>query len=114
MNLHLLVQVHCQEEYMSLCRFIRHHLVHTTNSDKMQEIHQQKVPPLPYIFQTPKGLLVDLRLFSRYNIILFILFYFSLVILLAGELQYQFRAVSKLFQSSLKAISEQTLLKSSR
>lgn len=61
----LLCSVHCQEEYMSLCRFIRHHLVHTTNSDKMQEIHQQKVPPLPYIFQTPKGLLVDLRLFSR-------------------------------------------------
>ena len=34
-----------------------------------QDIHQQKIPPLPYIFQTPKGLLIDLRLFSRYPMI---------------------------------------------
>jgi len=62
----LLCSIHCQEEYISLCRFIRHQLVHTGNNDKMQQdIHQQKIPPLPYIFQTPKGLLIDLRLFSR-------------------------------------------------
>ena len=67
---YFLTQIHCQEEYMSLCRFIRHQLVHNSNNDKMlQDIHQQKVPPLPYIFQTPKGLLIDLRLFSRYRII---------------------------------------------
>ena len=51
---------------MSLCRFVRHQLIHAGSSGKILDIQQQKVPPVPYIFQTPKGLLIDLRLFSRF------------------------------------------------
>uniref|UniRef100_A0A0P5JHB7 Uncharacterized protein n=1 Tax=Daphnia magna TaxID=35525 RepID=A0A0P5JHB7_9CRUS len=64
----LLCAVHCQEEYIALCRFIRHYLAHQQgagSSDRSSDLRQQKPPPLPYIFQTPKGLLIDLRLFSR-------------------------------------------------
>lgn len=53
-----------------MCRFIRHIMTHqqSLNGGRMSDIRQQKAPPLPYIFQTPKGLLIDLRLFSRYTL----------------------------------------------
>ena len=63
----LLCAAECQEEYIGLCRFVRHMLVLMGNSGKLSDIHQQKAPPIPYVFQTPKGLSVDLRLFSRQN-----------------------------------------------
>lgn len=59
----------CQEDYIALCRFIRHQLAHQQADGggvgRLPDIRQQKMPTLPYIFQTPKGLLIDLRLFSR-------------------------------------------------
>ncbi|XP_046650573.1 uncharacterized protein LOC124341686 isoform X1 [Daphnia pulicaria] len=64
----LLCAVECQEEYIALCRFIRHYLAHqqtSGGSGRLSDVRQQKPPPLPYIFQTPKGMLIDLRLFSR-------------------------------------------------
>lgn len=64
----LLCAVHCQEEYIALCRFIRHLVGHQQSgggSGRMDVRTQQKSPPLPYTFQTPKGQLIDLRLFSR-------------------------------------------------
>lgn len=62
--------MNCQEEYIALCRFVRHLLTQLESNDTLLEIHQQKTPPIPYIFYTPKGLMVDLRLFSRYTTVL--------------------------------------------
>ena len=49
---------------MAVCRFIRHLVGHQhhVGSGRMS---QQKSPPLPFMFQTPKGQLIDLRLFSK-------------------------------------------------
>lgn len=61
----LLCAGQCQDEYIALCRFVRHMLVQNGNSGKLTDMHPQKAPPIPYLFQTPKGLPIDLRLFSR-------------------------------------------------
>ena len=58
-------QMQCQDDYIALCRFIRHQLAHQQADGRLPDVRQQKMPTLPYIFQTPKGLLIDLRLFSR-------------------------------------------------
>ncbi len=65
----LLCAVHCQEEYIALCRFIRHLVANQrpTSGRLAWDLRQLKAPPLPYIFQTPKGQIIDLRLFSKYN-----------------------------------------------
>lgn len=73
----LLCAAHSQEEYMAVCRFIRHLVANqqhhhlssggtaSSGGRMMSDARQLKAPPLPYIFQTPKGQLIDLRLFSR-------------------------------------------------
>ncbi|XP_055949382.1 uncharacterized protein LOC129983778 [Argiope bruennichi] len=59
----LTVRPNFEDDIDNLCQFVKHQIRKQTVEKYLFE--NEKAPPLPYLFQTPKGHEIDLRLFNK-------------------------------------------------
>uniref|UniRef100_T1J1W8 Uncharacterized protein n=1 Tax=Strigamia maritima TaxID=126957 RepID=T1J1W8_STRMM len=59
----MVVRPTLEDDFDNLCQFIKHQI--RKQKTEKYRIDQERPPPIPYSFQTPKGIEIDLRLFNR-------------------------------------------------